>query len=959
MSHFVEYNDYANTRNKFSTFYESFIDKSRNANTIIPFLKDSFQHVEPSDKKDSNHLNLLTINNFSRLQAEALRCKIFNTDILRTKYVSNAIGAQRTGPINSNNRTIGLINFTQGNDVIVSGTDSKSQFTNTATNANTYVIRKSQPRVDLLFSTLVIIEIFIDILEAYKSFIDLNTNNDINIIDNILIVSKNSRQEAYNNKNHGFFLKTKTGTSLIANYTYPSKSALILSIKSFDHINSLNTKIFDENISLHATQASSGDSTNIFHSDKESIFAGSKINAVNIQKNGTNTSYNGVEQTAIPPLTPQMLAQRYSSHASLLGEILKYFINYIFLIKKDNRNIQINALLNYYKIIKCYLLKSVTVGNLLFNTLYNNSQGKTSISSSYMISEHPTINGNGNVAIDPIIIDSTTTSTNIIISAPTGTPTQAENYWKKITHKNIIINKKIEDLKTEIKLSIKNNDVPNVSEQKPILFQGFLAAKIDEKTIRISFIDTTVSTNGNTMLAAFNLKTKDFPGHSTYVPIQSVENIFNSRDLNNGEYYLNEILHQSSPEKKISDIKKQYQLEINNVSYKIFDVAIVTVQPTNNAGNTYNKISYIDIIARFDTQNNTDNDIDFFNLERNTYDIFETSNPYTAVTDIKTIVEDNGKIKSSSSLNDKTIILYNFTNIHPNNINNVIMNKSVDHAFERANNIKDLREVNKKILLNEMKINNSGRLYEIQDNKYNVLNNSLMVYYVIVAIIIAIIVIINVSNMEKPLIKTVTTGCFSVIVLLFISYYMVNIIYVEGFSNMEHFNSSVEPFVYTNGADEFAKVSDKVRVIQATMTSLEFDISRLFDILTVSIPQTNFTNTNNTLNNILESEKNDKIYVNDNLKHSNINAYNHIDVKKYEIMNINILIKAFLYTSFVIIGLYTLQLYIDTKYLDILIFISAILLIIIFTYYIVYSNVIVRTISKNKYWGKENEDSYK
>jgi len=287
------------------------------------------------------------------------------------------------------------------------------------------------------------------------------------------------------------------------------------------------------------------------------------------------------------------------------------------------------------------------------------------------------------------------------------------------------------------------------------------------------------------------------------------------------------------------------------------------------------------------------------------------------------------------------------------------MNKSVDHTFERANNIKDLREVNKKILLNEMKINNSGRLYEIQDNKYNVLNNQLIVYYVIVAIIIAIIVIINVSNMEKSLIKTVTTGCFSVIVFLFISYYMVNILYVEGFSNIENFNSAVQPFTYSSGADEFAKVSDKVRVVQATMTSLEFDISRLFDVLTVSIPQTTFADTNNTLNNILESEKNDKIYVNDNLKHSRANAYNHIDIKKYEIMNIQVLIKAFLYTSFVIFGLYTLQLYIDTKYLDILIFISAILLIIIFTYYIVYSNVIVRTISRNKYWGKEYEDSYK
>lgn len=404
-----------------------------------------------------------------------------------------------------------------------------------------------------------------------------------------------------------------------------------------------------------------------------------------------------------------------------------------------------------------------------------------------------------------------------------------------------------------------------------------------------------------------------------------------------------------------SDIMNQYQLEINRRLYKIVNV---TTESVTSNGKSYNKIQSIDIKARFDTVTNVKNDIDFFKLERNTYQILNADN--TAITNILSIVNPNGKILSDSSLDGgKSIILYNFTNIHPNAENNVIMNKSVDHTDKKANNIRDLREVNNKIILNEMKINNSGRLYEIQDNKYNILNNQLIVYYVIVAIIIAIIVIINISNMEKSLIKTVTTGCFSVIVFLFISYYMVNILYVEGFSNVEHFNITAQAFTYLNGKNEFESVSKKVREIQSTMSSLEFDISRLFDVLTVSIPQTNFTNTNNMLNNILEGEKNDKIFVNDNLKHSRVNAYNHIDIKKYEIMNIQVLIKAFLYTSFVIFGLYTLQLYIDIKYLDILIFISAILLIIIFTYYIVYSNVIVRTISRNKYWGKEYEGSYK
>jgi hypothetical protein len=961
MTEFVEYNDYTNIRNKFSRFYETFIDKSRNANDIIPFLKNSFEHVDPRDKKNSNDLNLLTINNFSRLQAEALMCKIYNTEVLKSNYATNQTDSQKTGPINSNSRTIGLINFTMGNDEIVDGTP-KSQFTNFSTDANNYVIRKSQSKIDLLFSTLVIIEIFIDILEAYKSFIDLDTNNNKYTIEHILIVGKNSRPGPYNNENHGFYLKKKTGQASMQNYEYPTKSTLFLSIKSFNHIKDANKKIFIQNIVLATSQPVIDDTASIFNADKETILRTFTINAVEIKvTDGVGTRYNGevVSSGEITKLSTANLNTKYDTHDELLGEILKHFLNYIYKINKNDRNIQINALLNYYKIMKCYLLKSVTVGNLLFNTLYNNSQGITTDTDPFMISQKTT--SNGSVAIDPIIIDNSTKD-NIIIPDTITSPTKDNNYWMLITQKNKTINDKIEELKTEINLSITNNDVTKISEQKPILFQGFLANKVDDETIKISFIDTTTGT-GSTLLSTFNSKSaNDFLGDlAKYNPINSFEKIYYDSNntlisnLSNEEKYLNEILQKSS-ERMNSDIVKQYQLEINRRLYKIVNVT-TSVESSN--GKSYNKISHIDIKARFDYKNNVENDIDFFKLERNTYQIFENTIPEIAV-DIHAIVDIDGKIKVESSLDGKSIILYNFTNnIHPNAENNVIMNKSVDHTDKKANNIRDLREVNNKIILNEMKINNSGRLYEIQDNKYNILNNQLIVYYVIVAIIIAIIVIINISNMEKSLIKTVTTGCFSVIVFLFISYYMVNILYVEGFSNVEHFNITAQAFTYLNGKDEFESVSRKVSDIQSTMTSLEYDISRLFDVLTVSIPQTNFTDTNNMLNNILEGEKNDKIFVNDNLKHSRVNAYNHIDIKKYEIMNIQVLIKAFLYTSFVIFGLYTLQLYIDIKYLDILIFISAILLIIIFTYYIVYSNVIVRTISRNKYWGKEYEGSYK
>jgi len=951
MTDFVEYNKYVNTRKKFSIFYETFIGKSREANIIIPFLKDSFQHVDPSDKKYINNLNLLTINNFSRLQAEALRCKIYNTEVLKTNYTALS-STQSIGPTNSNNRTKGLINFTIDNDDIVNdSTGIKSQFTNETTDANTYVIRKNQPKIDLLYSTLKTIDIFIDILEAYKSFINFDINKDIDIIDNILIVDKKSRPGNFNDNNHGFYLKKKTSQNAPLEHVYPGESVLFLSIKSFYLIGNDAKKTFDEKIEVVTSNVT--DTQNIFNLDRETIKRNSNINGINIKKVVNDMYYNG-DIGNIAYLDDISLNAVKTTHTILSNEILKHFINYIFLIKRNDRNILINALLNYYKIMKCYLLKSVTVGNILFNSEYKHSQGTTTDSTCYMLMQS-SASENGSVAINPIIKENIMSPDNLIIPNIQGTVSTTNNYWKEIIKKNEIINNKIESLKIEIELSINNNDFPKVSDQNPILFKGFSAVKIDDERILIKFIDTSKGF-GSTIHTAFNSNTQPiFPLYSIkYYPGLSHESLFyiNNKirnDLTSEELYLNDILQKTSDERIKSDIINQYQLEINRRLYKIVDVNI------SNDG-IYNKIDNITIKARFEYEYNHNNNIDFLTLERNTYEIFDDK---TNVIQTDTLVSPNGKIKLESSIDGKTIILYNFSNIHPNSDNIVIMNKSVDHKDKKANNISDLREVNKKILLNEMKINNSGRLYEKQDNKYNILNNQLYIYYVIVAIIIAIIVIINVSNMEEPLIKTVTTGCFSVIVFLFISYYMINILYIEGFSNIENFNSMVVPFTYSSGANELSEVPAKVSNIQGTMTSLEFDISRLFDILSVSIPQTNFVNTNNMLNDILESEKNDKIYVNDNLKHSKINAYNHIDVKKYEIINIHILIKAFLYTSLVIFGLYTLQLYIDVKYLDILIFISAILLIIIFTYYIVYSNVIVRTISKNKYWGKEYEDSYK
>ena len=84
----------------------------------------------------------------------------------------------------------------------------------------------------------------------------------------------------------------------------------------------------------------------------------------------------------------------------------------------------------------------------------------------------------------------------------------------------------------------------------------------------------------------------------------------------------------------------------------------------------------------------------------------------------------------------------------------------------------------------------------------------------------------------------------------------------------------------------------------------------------------------------------------------------HIDVLKYETLRYSIIIKSILMALFIITGMYTIFLYINGKNMEIIVFITLLLLIIVFCYFLIYSNSIVRTKSKNIYWGKAFESTY-
>ena len=83
-----------------------------------------------------------------------------------------------------------------------------------------------------------------------------------------------------------------------------------------------------------------------------------------------------------------------------------------------------------------------------------------------------------------------------------------------------------------------------------------------------------------------------------------------------------------------------------------------------------------------------------------------------------------------------------------------------------------------------------------------------------------------------------------------------------------------------------------------------------------------------------------------------------VDVLKYENKNYDIYIVCVLFLALIMVGSYTINIYTDNKYLDLLILIMVILFVCLFTYFVLYTNRVVRTVSTNYYWGNEYENQY-
>ena len=278
--------------------------------------------------------------------------------------------------------------------------------------------------------------------------------------------------------------------------------------------------------------------------------------------------------------------------------------------------------------------------------------------------------------------------------------------------------------------------------------------------------------------------------------------------------------------------------------------------------------------------------------------------------------------------------------------------------------------VEQNINMYKTKIKNNTTLYELHKSRNNLLYNQVMSYLIIVGVLIAILVIINIANVEKPLIKSITLGCLAVIIILFMSYYIMNTLYIE-----EGFTVSDNSFIgYDLCPTDSCKLSDadatkpneyadtiitnKKNYVKNFLNTNAKELMLMIILKSPSIVNDSLKGNNEKLVTISKNIYNEKLYLNDVLYSKKSDSEMNVDVLKYENKNYDVYIVCILFLALIMVGSYTVNIYTDNKYMDLLILIMVILFVCLFTYFVLYTNRIVRTVSTNYYWGNQYENEY-
>ena len=774
-----------------------------------------------------------------------------------------------------------------------------------------------------IIETLKVVNVFVDILEAYKYCIDNKEKDTIfdtgytteTPINRIEIVSGKTR--FYNNDNT---VMTPANTVLNAGYIRSvkeydgadaSSSVLYLSIQSF------NTGMTDKNYNYN----------NIFDKKNDNaVFNSSPSNILNAAAKGTILEPYPLAIRDYPRQVYSGVASDPTSISNLTLEnrnkaLVKLLLKTLFTLDINFRSQSINALYYYYKFVQLYSSLIINVSNVMYADLNepspprietrNTTTSKKALGVSgielimngirYKGAPTITVTGGGSTNID------TETSGKVNInnggSGYTSTPQVSVqgSLSSGTTHATAIATI------VPVVMEYSRTESDNIEKLKDV---------ISEVSNALSELITDVSNYTKNTDTSYVVSTAAVPtDKATMVSFNPDNKIV--LNITNGCIY-----------RKLSMYSAMYDIPND---YTVYD----------NKNKVYYNIIRI---------NNEDQNI--FKIEINAVftadDILEN--------DIDTKIFKDGVGNAINKPVDDTPVVIPTTNANFLEIRRKDINA---YKTEYIYNRNDLDKLNENIGYNTSKVTHQTNQYEVQFNKNVFLERQILTYNIILAIILVVLVGINVVNIDKQLVKTISLSCLGAIVLLFIIYFISNITYIETFALTP--TDALYSLTKANYDDKSKKLNPssyntmKLNTIKNEIDKLNSKFISYFEKIIITLPSTDNLDFYREIKEVITNDRDNKQFINKRLEYNKSQNSNDINSLKYELENNKLYINTLLISAIIFVGLYNLYINYATsdKYLSLLIFVSVIIFIVILAYYIITSNRRVKTVFKNVYWGPE------
>jgi len=822
-----------------------------------------------------------------------------------------------------------------------------------------------------IIETLKVINVFVDILEAYKFCIVNTANADIPpsgyktgmTINSIELVSDTSR--FYDSSTMTPLKSTYKNVGYIRNVSkqddIPQRTVLYLSIESF-----------------YTGMISPNNYDNCF--DKTTITTGTMVNEID------NTTKFFPTDSKTDDTRPMTLAntlyarQVYNNRISedplaLTGltldnrnkALVKSLLKTLFNLNADERHISVKALYYYYKFVQLYSTLIINASNVMYANVEVSGTNPKRIETRNMTTK------NTERCVSGIEITNTDAGRDYIPTSP------AIEFPLTITAAPASGIDAVATCTVTTKSITKANKVSITT-----LGKGYLTAPTVTATATATAAVTAVPASAG--VAKVDAAPEVAPAQASFVativPI-AIEDITTTQDNNlvKMQNVMLEITNTLSyiTTTDLASVAETPDLEITTAAGSTpASVSLSTDFKERVVINITNSTKYSALKTLNNAQDLVKDYIIYDKKNKQYYFILKVMDNTT--NDFKITIDAVFEEKDLPPLEkrDKTIlfrdatkipILPTFTDASPSiNIPStdsylIITKKDINaHKDEYITNREVVYKLDQNIKFNTTKVEHHKNLYETQYNKNVFLNRQIISYTTIIGAIILMLVAINLFNIEKQLVKTISLASLGAILLLFAIYFISNITYIEAFlsSDASLYKASNEYITATSGITAPTKKTAKITALKNEIDKQNVKFIGFFEKIIITLPAADSADFYSEIKDVITNDRDNKMYIDRMLEINKVQGTNDMDTLKYEIEQNKLYIIVLLVSSIVFITLYNIYInYISNdKYLSLMLFICAIILIVIVSYYIINSNRRVRTVYKSIYWGPEDSVNF-